>query len=288
MLRRNTRLRREYLYRKSLEGKEREQYEKKRAVKKALEEGKPLPKDLKNEASSLLDQIHLEGGVLREPTQADYLDSEYARAGLRDPKIVVTTARSPSSRLKMFTKEVAMALPNAQKINRGGYVLHDLVATARNNEMSDLVILHEHRGEPDGLVITHLPFGPTAYFGLHNCVLRHDVAGAPALSQAYPHLIFDNFATKLGERVMTILRYLFPVPREETHRVITFANRNDYISFRHHTYKKDKADVVLSEIGPRFEMRLYQIKLGTVDDAAAENEWVLHSYINSSKNGSQL
>lgn len=37
MLRRNVRLRKEYLYRKSLEGKERAVYERKRLVKKALE-----------------------------------------------------------------------------------------------------------------------------------------------------------------------------------------------------------------------------------------------------------
>ena len=40
LLRRNARLRKEYLYRKSLEGKEAEQYEKKRKIRKALEEGK--------------------------------------------------------------------------------------------------------------------------------------------------------------------------------------------------------------------------------------------------------
>jgi hypothetical protein len=37
MLRRNIRLRKEYLYRKSLEGKEKEQYERKRQIRTALE-----------------------------------------------------------------------------------------------------------------------------------------------------------------------------------------------------------------------------------------------------------
>jgi U3 small nucleolar ribonucleoprotein protein IMP4 len=37
MLRRNARLRKEYLYRKSLEGKEKELYEKKRMIRQALE-----------------------------------------------------------------------------------------------------------------------------------------------------------------------------------------------------------------------------------------------------------
>ena len=37
MLRRNARLRREYIYRKSLEGKERVQYERKRLIREALD-----------------------------------------------------------------------------------------------------------------------------------------------------------------------------------------------------------------------------------------------------------
>jgi hypothetical protein len=28
---------------------------------------------------------------------------------------------------------------------------------------------------PDGMVVCHLPYGPTAYFGLFNTVLRHDI-----------------------------------------------------------------------------------------------------------------
>ena len=60
MLRRNTRLRREYLYRKSLEGKERQHYEKKRRVREALEEGKPIPTELRNEEQALRREIDLD------------------------------------------------------------------------------------------------------------------------------------------------------------------------------------------------------------------------------------
>ena len=34
------------------------------------------------------------------------------------------------------------------------------------------------------------------------------------------------------------MKYLFPVPKEDSKRVLTFANHDDFISFRHHTYKK--------------------------------------------------
>lgn len=56
-------------------------------------------------------------------------------------------------------------------------------------------------------------------------------------------------------------RYLYPVPREDTSRVMTYANEGDYISFRHHTFVKKGKDVELTEVGPRFEMRPYQVRL---------------------------
>lgn len=85
---------------------------------------------------------------------------------------------------------------------------------------------------------------------------------------------------------MNILKYLFPVPKPDSRRVITFSNTEDYISFRwdnglyvrvracvracarmcvrvvkppsyrHHTFKKmNGKEVELKEVGPRFEMK---------------------------------
>lgn len=49
-------------------------------------------------------------------------------------------------------------------------IISELVESCRNHDFTDIVVLHEHRGEPDGMVVCHLPFGPTAYFGLYNTV----------------------------------------------------------------------------------------------------------------------
>ncbi len=104
------------------------------------------------------------------------MDDEYARAGIRDPKIMITTSRDPSSRLNQFVKvrhsppsqlaffffkslyhlsptffpfqEMHLVFPNSQKLNRGNYVVKQLIETCRSNEVTDLIIIHEHRGEP--------------------------------------------------------------------------------------------------------------------------------------------
>lgn len=110
----------------------------------------------------------------------------------------------------------------------------------------------------DAMVISHFPHGPTTMFTLHNVVLRHDITShtSSTVSEQYPHLIFEGFSSKLGARVQNILKYLFPVPREESKRVMTFMNDNDFISFRHHVFVKNShKDVQLAEVGPRFQMR---------------------------------
>ncbi|CAG2210360.1 IMP4 [Mytilus edulis] len=86
--------------------------------------------------------------------------------------------------------------------------------------------------------------------------------------------------------VMNIFKVFIPVPKEESKRVMTFANEDDFISYRHHVYKKSEEgkDIELSEVGPRFEMQLYQIILGTIDTKdSADVEWVYRPYMNTAK-----
>jgi U3 small nucleolar ribonucleoprotein protein IMP4 len=282
MLRRQRRLRAEYLHRKTVEAQKRAVTENKARIKNALEENKVIPTDLRKGALALQHASEWDDAGGEHVTSHE--DDEYRWAGVEDPKIVVTTSRDPSARLRMFAKEMKLILPNSTRLNRGNMEMKELLEACRSNDVTDFIMLHETRGVPDGLVVCHLPYGPTAYFQLMNTVMRHDIPNVGTMSEAYPHLIFHNFKSKLGERTMNILKYLFPVPKEETKRVITFANQDDYISFRHHIHKKVEGKIELKEVGPRFEMKLYQIKLGTVDIAnACDTEWVLRPYMNTAK-----
>lgn len=279
--RRQTRLRREYLYRKSLEGPEKQAYEQKRVIRQALAEGKPLPTEVRASYDKLAEEIAQEDG--KTSTPHSHIDDEYGDAGLVEPRICVTTSRDPSSRLKQFAKEIKLLFPNSDRMNRGNYRTDDVLEACRRNGYSDLVMVQETRGEPDGLVISHLPLGPTAFFTISNAVLRHDLdPPAAPMSEAYPHLILDGFGTDLGKRVATIFKCLFPIPKADSRRVVTLVNQNDFISFRHHMYSQVKHDEVqLHEVGPRFELRLYQIRLGTLEQKEADNEYVLRPYQNT-------
>jgi len=252
-----------------------------------LVSGKTLPTELKKSARKLGRDLAFDEAQA-EPTT--HIDNEYSRAGVQDPKIVITTSRDPSSKLLQFAKEMRLVFPNSHRINRGNYVVKELAEACRANDVTDLIVVHEHRGTPDALIVSHFPHGPTVYFTLNNVALRHDIGSYKnsTVSEQYPHLIFENFSSKLGERIRDVLKYLFPVPKEDSKRVMTFANEDDFISFRHHVFVKTGRDVQLAEVGPRFEMKPYEIRQGTIEQNEAEREWVLSHYTRTAKKRSVL
>lgn len=304
MLRRNIRMRKEFLLRRSIEEKSKVTVEKRKKMKECLEEGTPIPTEFKAGGQDLhyRKKMDLDADAPAEEL-AQFgslgLDDEYAGViGVKEPKVVITTSRDPSSRLTQFLKEMRILIPNSQRVNRGAYVVKDLIDLGRKNDVSDLIILHEHRGEPDGMIVCHLPYGPTAYFGLSKVVLRHDLPDKPPnMRESAPHLVFHGFTSKMGHRVETILKALFPVSSPTSDRVVTFANSgNDLMHFRHHYFAEKKAehrksksteeavkDVELSEAGPRFTMRCYKIELGTLEMPSVKSEWTLKPYFNSQK-----
>lgn len=281
MLRRQARERREYLYRKAQELQDSQLQQKRQIVKQALAQGKPLPKELAEDESLQKDFRYDQS--LKEGEEADDLqvDDEYAAtSGIMDPRIIVTTSRDPSTRLSQFAKEIKLLFPNAVRLNRGNYVMPNLVDACKKSGTTDLVVLHEHRGVPTSLTISHFPHGPTAQFSLHNVVMRHDIINAGNQSEVNPHLIFDNFTTALGKRVVCILKHLFNAgPKKDSERVITFANRGDFISVRQHVYVRTREGVEIAEVGPRFEMRLFELRLGTLENKDADVEWQLRRFI---------
>ncbi|KAF4668186.1 snoRNA-binding rRNA-processing protein imp4 [Perkinsus olseni] len=115
------------------------------------------------------------------------------------------------------------------------------------------------------------------------------------MPETYPHLIFHNFGGNIGTRVQTILSALFPPSKPDSTRAITFANDGgDCIGFRHHTFEmptkatKNRADVnaddvKLYEQGPRFNMQLYRLELGTLDMPDVKTEWVLRPHFNKQR-----
>lgn len=260
-------------------------------MKASLATGKPLEPSIANDKSLRKDYKFDETAPSTE--DALVLDDEYAfLSGIVEPRPLVTTSRSPSTRLSAFAKEIRLLLPTSIRLNRGTTILPNLVSSANASGLTDICLLHEHRGTPTALTVSHLPHGPTASFSLHNVLLRHDLPDAArgTVSESYPHLIFDGFTTPLGKRVVQILKHVFP-PREAAttnqkvgNRVVTFKNIADSIEVRHHVFvRTGYQSVELAEVGPRLTMRLFEIRGGTLENKEGDTEWHMNQYTRTSR-----
>jgi len=48
----------------------------------------------------------------------------------------------------LFVQEVKLLFPNSQRLNRGNHEMKALITACRANDVTDFVVLHEHRGNP--------------------------------------------------------------------------------------------------------------------------------------------
>lgn len=287
---RQRRERRDYLYRRALVLRDAEIAAKRAKLKASLASGKPLDPAIANDKDLRKDYKFDESRADRTVAEELELDDEYAAlSGVRDPLPVVITSRDPSARLSTFAKEMRLLMPNAVGPNRGNLTLQNLVAASKAADRSDIILLHEHRGTPTAITVSHFPHGPTASFSLHNVMLRADIPNAErgSVSESYPHLIFEGFTTPLGQRVVKILKHLFP-PREPGkklgNRVVTFKNIEDSVEVRHHVFVRTSyQSVELAEVGPRMTMRLFEIRAGTLENKDGDVEWHLNQYTRTSR-----
>ncbi|SBT74942.1 U3 small nucleolar ribonucleoprotein protein IMP4, putative [Plasmodium malariae] len=233
MLRRNIRLRKEYLYLKRVEEEKKKYADKIKSIKQSYNENKKIRGDLKDEENELRKKMNL----YDEKSLNRKLDDEYFFCGIENPRVLITTSRNPSAQLESFAKEFKLLIPNSEKVNRGSYYVKDLINFARKNNITDIIILHEYKGKPRNLIICHLPFGPTLFCTIKDCKMRHEfIDQINNISSCNPHLIFHNFNSDLGKRIMNIFKYLFPPVKIRVNKKKLVRNKNcEYIANGIHT-----------------------------------------------------
>ncbi|NWW70798.1 IMP4 protein, partial [Climacteris rufus] len=248
-------------------------------------ENRLLPTELRHEALALQKELEFDfdtPGGDPTPGAENSHDDEYRWAGLEPPKVMVTTSRDPSSRLRLFAKELCLLLPGARRMNRGRAELGALVGACRAAGVTDLLVLHETRGRPGqlggvGNARGHgrVTGGTLGHHEQRN--MRGTSGSVGTCGGTWGHRWGNTGGPRGG--VGTILKHLFPVPRPDSRRVVTFANEDDVILVRNHVYRRQGRTVELEEVGPRFQLRPYLIRLGTLEQGdAADVEWRWHPY----------
>ncbi|CAF0958993.1 unnamed protein product [Brachionus calyciflorus] len=194
-----------------------------------------------------------------------------------DPKILITTNDIKIGfKTYKFCRELSRILPNADYFYKKNVRLSKIIPAAVQRNYSAILVVNENRKEPDGLMISLLPEGPTMNFKLSSLRLSDEIKNGGGFTKHKPEIIMNNFNTRLGLQIGRSFATLFPTdPQYEGRHAITFHNQRDYIFFRHHRYIFRNAQKVgLQELGPKFTLKLRSLQKGTFDKKFGEYEWV--------------
>lgn len=218
------------------------------------------------------------------------------------PKVVLTTSPKAKAPTHKFCFELRKCIPGAEMFPRKNIPVKKIVKQAIEAGFTDIMIVHEDKQKTkpgigsgillqyiylfyflDGIILCHLPEGPTAFFKINSLKYSKEIRGVGESTSHYPEVILNNFNTRLGLLISRMLVCLFPQdPNFTGRRVVTFHNQRDYIFFRHHRYefKREGEKAALHELGPRFTLRLKWLQKGTFNPTEGEYEWVLKVIFN--------
>jgi ribosome production factor 1 len=216
-----------------------------------------------------------------EEIAGDEQDDEFNKyfSNEQKPKIMISTRPKCSRKLFPFIGDLMQMIPNAFYYPREHKTVTELSKNAQSKGFTHLIILSEKLKACNGLLVTHLPNGPSAFFKLSSFFEGSKIPGHGKPTSHIPELILNNFGTRLGRRTGRFLGSLFPhEPQLEGRQVVTFHNQRDFIFVRHHRYiyrnENDKTRARLQELGPRFTLKMKWLQEGAFDTEFAEYEWI--------------
>ncbi|KAK9794913.1 hypothetical protein WJX73_005398 [Symbiochloris irregularis] len=202
---------------------------------------KQVPKTIEN--TRVMDETFVSAGD--ETLEADENNDEFASyfSHQQAPKLLITTCSRPSKNMFLFLTDLLEVLTNAHYYKRQGYAVKKIVDYAIERDFTDVLVFNENRKSVNGLLLIHLPGGPTAQFKVSNVVLSKQIKGHGRPTKHRPELLLNHFDTQLGRRLGRMLACLFSSePMFRGRQVATFHNQRDYIFFRHHRYVFEKKE----------------------------------------------
>ncbi|KAJ5610119.1 Anticodon-binding [Penicillium lagena] len=215
------------------------------------------------------------------------------------PKVLITT--SINSNLHHEAETLTDLFPNSVYIRRTAhryshkFSIKEIAKFASNRNFTTVAVLQEDQKKPSGLILVHLPVGPTFHFTISNWIDGKRLPGHGRATEHWPELILNNFRTPLGLLTAHMFQRLFPPqPEFQGRQVVTLHNQRDYIFVRRHRYvfreKRETEKAVvdtdgkemkgaegirtgLQELGPRFTLKLRRVDKGIQRSSGQEWEW---------------
>ena len=95
------------------------------------------------------------------------------------PKVLITSADKPSLKTHLFMRELNKCIPNSEVRLRRSTDIKKIVVQAVEREYTDILVVNEDKKLPNGLLIVHLPDGPTAHFKVTSFKRGYDIRVSP-------------------------------------------------------------------------------------------------------------
>ena len=89
--------------------------------------------------------------------------------------MLLTSSDKPSLQTNLLLRELAKFIPNSEVRLRRGVDMKKIIPQAVERGFTDILVVNEDRKVPNGLLIVHLPGGPTALFKLTSFKRGYDI-----------------------------------------------------------------------------------------------------------------
>ncbi len=124
-------------------------------------------------------------------------------------KIVVTTSRRPTQRVRSFLKDFASVLPNAIRVNRGKATLTDLASYALEIGADRVAIITTRKGNPSSILVYEVS-SDSSLKRMHRLVLlgvklSREYGGSPCPKHEKLCIDTSSISSGLGEEVAEAL-----------------------------------------------------------------------------------
>jgi ribosome production factor 1 len=122
-----------------------------------------------------------------------------------EPKVLITYADNANKRAQSFGRELCKIIPNSSSYFRKRASIKKVVESCKEKgEYTDIIVINEDMNKPNGMLLIHLPDGPTAHFRISNVKLSrkmHIKVDKREFTKHRPEVILNNFTTRLGYTV---------------------------------------------------------------------------------------
>mmetsp|Transcript_6067 Transcript_6067/g.8361 ORF Transcript_6067/g.8361 Transcript_6067/m.8361 type:complete len:180 (-) Transcript_6067:1711-2250(-) len=174
--------------------------------------------------------------------------------------IAITTSRSPTQKTKTLSKYFKNIINFGEIFTRGSAKLSNIIKYCKNHNYKSLLIFHEYRGEPNGILIKYFELNIEIYFK----IIKMEFIKLTQISKQIKNvkIVFINFLSKNMQRIKILLNEIFNKGNSNNYDGLLLIkySSNNLIFRRYYKYfYKKQNSFKFIEIGPRLTLSLTKL-----------------------------